>query len=67
MLHVFAHSVLFVGIAWYPKVEEDQWCEAVGIRRTDSPRYLDTIAANLAGKNPSAVTLAANIMLESSP
>ena len=56
---VLAHSDLFVGTAWYPEVEPHHWCKAVGIRREDSPGYIDAIAANLAGKNPSAFTLAA--------
>ena len=56
---VLAHSELFLGTAWYPEVEPHHWCKAVGIRRDDSPGYIDAIAANLAGKNPSAFTLAA--------
>ena len=56
---MLAHSDLFVGTAWYPEVEPHHWCKAVGIRREDSPGHIDAIAANLAGKNPSAFTLAA--------
>ena len=56
---VLAHSDLFVGTAWYPEVEPHHWCKTVGIRREDSPGYVDAIAANLAGKNPSAFTMAA--------
>ena len=56
---VLAHSDLFVGTVWYPEVEPYQWCKAVGLRRDDSPEYIDAIATNLAGKNPSEFTLAA--------
>ena len=56
---VLAHSDIFVGTAWYPEVEPHHWCKAVGLRRDDSPAYLDAIATNLAGKNESAFTLAA--------
>ena len=56
---MLAHSDLFVGTAWYPEVEPHHWCKAVGLRRDDSPAYIDAIATNLAGKNPSAFTLAA--------
>ena len=56
---VLAHSELFIGTAWYRKVLPHQWCEAVGVRREDSPAYVDAIATNLAGKHPSAFTLAA--------
>ena len=56
---VLAHSDLFVGTAWYSEVEPHHWCKAVGLRRDDSPGYIDAIAANLAGTNPSAFTLAA--------
>ena len=55
---VLAHSDLFVGSAWYPEVEPHHWCKSVGIRREDSPGYVDAIATNVAGKNPSAFTLA---------
>ena len=43
---VLDHSELFVGIAWYPKVQPHQWCEAVGIRPEDTG-YLDAIATSL--------------------
>ena len=56
---MLAHSEFFMGTAWYPEVEPHHWCEAVGVRREDSPVYLDAIAKNLAGKNPTAFTLAA--------
>ena len=56
---VFAHSELFIGIAWYRKVMPHHWCEAVGIRREDSDAYLDAIATNLTGTHPTAFTLAA--------
>ena len=56
---MLAHSDIFIGTAWYPEVEPHQWCKAVGLRRDDSPGYIDGIATNLAGKNPSAFTLAA--------
>ena len=56
---MLAHSDIFVGTAWYPEVEPHHWCKAVGLRRDDSPGYIDAIATNLAGKNESAFTLAA--------
>ena len=56
---MLAHSELFIGTAWYRKVMPHHWCEAVGIRREDSPVYIDTIATNLTGTHPTAFTLAA--------
>ena len=56
---VLAHSELFIGTAWYRKVMPHQWCEAVGIRREDSPGYVDAITTNLTGTHPTAFTLAA--------
>ena len=56
---MLAHSEHFIGTAWYRKILPHQWCEAVGVRREDSPGYVDAIATNLAGKHPTAFTLAA--------
>ena len=56
---MLAHSDIFVGIAWYPEVEPHHWCKAVGLRHDDYPGYIDAIATNLAGKNPTAFTLPA--------
>ena len=56
---MLAHSDLFVGTAWYPEAEPRHWCKAVGLRPDDSSEYIDAISTNLAGKNPSAFTLAA--------
>ena len=56
---VLAHSELFIGTAWYRKVKPHHWCEAVAIRREDSPGYVEAIATNLTGKHPTAFTLAA--------
>ena len=33
---MLAQNDLFVGTAWYPEVEPNQWCEAAEIRREDS-------------------------------
>ena len=56
---MLAHGELFIGTAWYRKVISHHWCEAVGIRREDSPGYVDAIATNLTGTHPAAFTLAA--------
>ena len=56
---MLAHSEFFVSTAWYDEVKPHHWCEAVGVRHEDSTEYIDLIAANLAGKNPRAFTLAA--------
>ena len=56
---VLAHSELFIGAPWHAKINSHQWCEAASVRHDDSDAYIDLIAANLAGKNPKAFTLAA--------
>ena len=56
---VLAHSELFIGTAGYRKVLPHQWCEAVGVRREDSPGYGDAIATNVTGTHPTPFTLAA--------
>ena len=56
---VLAHSELFIGTAWYRQVMPHHRCEAVGIRREDSPAYLDAIATKLTDAHPPAFTLAA--------
>ena len=56
---VLAQNELFICTAWYRKVMPHHWCEAVGIRREDSPGYVDAIATNLTGIHPTAFTLAA--------
>ena len=56
---VLDHSGLFVGTTWYRKVMPHHWCEAVGMRRENSPTYLDAVATKLTGTHPTTFTLAA--------